>query len=284
MILFATILFILSFLVVASMFLVKFAHINQRPPVRIKIAGSAAHYYETLWPYFRQKLNFFAGKIWHFILEAKDLTPAASKTLHTQVEKAKKVFRIRIRSSAAEPQWLPEAAELTIKANVNQNPEDQYLEAIKRKPNDKQAYEALGRLYLQNKNFADAVEIYEYLTKLDAARDIYFSNLGISYYSIAEYQKAIIAYEKALNINNKVPTRWINLAFCFEALEEYAKAVKAITQALSLDKMNTNYMALLADAYIKIENSLRAEEVLEQILALEPTNKPAREKLMKLKI
>lgn len=284
MVLFAAILFILSFLALTSKLLVKFAHINQRPPVRLKIAHVGPHYYETLWPYFRQKLSFSAGKIWHFILEAKDLTPAASKTLYTQVEKAKKVFRIRIRSSASEPQWLPEAAELSIKANVNQNPEDQYLEAIKRNPNDKQAYEALGRLYLQNKNFTDAVEIYEYLTRLDAARDIYFSNLGISYYSVAEYQKAVTAYEKALNINNKIPTRWINLALCFEALEEYTKVVKAITQALSLDKRNTNYMALLADAYIKIENSLRAEEVLEQILALEPTNKPAREKLMRLKI
>lgn len=284
MILFVSILFAASFLVIASIFLVKLAQVNQRPVVRVKLTGVNPNYYETLWPYFRQKLEFIVKKLWHFILEAKDLKPAATKTLQSGVAKAKNVFRIRIRSSTAEPQWLPEAAELSIKPSANQNPEDLYLEAIKKNPNDKQAYEALGRLYLQNKNFSDASETYEYLTKLDAGRDIYFSNLGLAYYSLAEYQKAASSYEKALNINNKIATRWINLALCFEALEEYTKAVKSITQALVLDKLNVNYLTLLADTYINLENNVRAEEVLEQILTEDPMNKPAREKLMKLRI
>jgi len=268
----------------AGMFLVKFAQINQRPLVKLKVAGTRTHYYETLWPYFRQKLSFLGGRLWHFILEAKDLTPATTKTLHSQVEKVKNVFRIHIRTSAAEPHWLPEAAELTVVPTVSQDPEDLYLTAIKNNPNDRHAYEHLGRLYLQNKNFTDAVEIYEYLTKLDSSHDIYFSNLGLSYYSLNEYQKAAGAYEKALNINDKIPTRWINLGLCFEALEEYTKAVKAITSALQLDQLNVNFMALLADIYIKLENNVRAEEVLEQILLQDPTNRPAREKLMRLKI
>ena len=284
MILFAAILFLLSLAVIASMFLVKLSHVSQRPAIKIKIAGTHSTYHESLWPYFRQKIGFVANKLWHFILEAKDLTPAATKTLHTGVEKARNAFRIRIRTSNSEPQWLPEAAELSIKPNSTQNPEDLYLEAIKKNPNDKQAYEALGRLYLQNKNFSEAVEIYEYLTKLNAGKDIYFSNLGLAYYSVGEYQKGTASYEKALNINSKIPARWINLALCFEAMEEYNKAVKAITQALQLDRLNTNYLTLLADIYIKLENNVRAEEVLEQILSSDPTNKPAREKLMRIKI
>ncbi|MEO8065795.1 MAG: tetratricopeptide repeat protein [Candidatus Doudnabacteria bacterium] len=283
MILFATILFILSFLVLAGMFLVKLGQVQQRPSIKVKLAGVNPHYYETLWPYFRQKLGFVANRLWRFILEAKDLTPVATKTLYTGVEKAKNVFRIRIRSSASEPQWLPEAADLGNKPVV-QNPEDMYLEAIRKNPVDLQSYEALGRLYLQNKNFSDAAEIYEYLTRLDAGRDIYFSNLGLSYYSLGEYQKAALSYERALNINSKIATRWINLALCFEALDEFNKAVKAITSALALDKLNINYLSLLADAYVRLDNNVRAEEVFEQILAKDPTNKPARVKLMKLKI
>lgn len=284
MVIFATILFILSFLVIASMFLVKFAHIHQRPVIKLKIIGAGRHYYETLWPYMRRKLSLVGGRIWHFILEAKDLAPAPTKTLHAQATKVKNAFRIRIRGANTEPQWLPEATELSIKPTVNQNPEDLYLEEIKNNPSDKQAYEHLGRLYLQNKNFTDAVEIYEYLIKLDAGHDIYFSNLGLSLYSLGEYKKAAAAYEKALNINNKIPTRWINLGLCFEALEEYTKAVKALASALQLDKTNVNYLTLLADIYIKLENNVRAEEVLEQILLQDPTNRSAREKLMRIKI
>ncbi len=282
MILIVTILFVVSLLVALSLFLVKVGQLNARPHIRLRINSTGQHH--ELWPYFRQKFSAIANKVWHFILEAKDLTPSTTKTIHNQYEKVKSAFRIRIRSSDAEPQWLPEAAELTIKPSATQNPEDLYLAAIKKNPNDREAYEALGRLYLQNKNYADAVQTYEYLIKLDPTKDIYYSNLGLSHYSLKEYQKARECYEKALSINNKIPTRWINLALCFEALDDYTKAVKAISTALQFDKLNLHYMTLLADAYIKLENNIRAEEVLEQILAIEPTNKTAREKLMRLRI
>ncbi|OGE73718.1 MAG: hypothetical protein A3C49_00715 [Candidatus Doudnabacteria bacterium RIFCSPHIGHO2_02_FULL_42_25] len=282
MIIAAIIILSIAVLVAISLFLVKIGQLNSRPHVRMRL--NTEHHHHELWPYVKQKINAIVRKVWHFILEAKDLTPSTTKSIHNQYEKVKSAFRIRIRSSEVEPAWLPEAAELSIKPTATQNPEDLYLEAIKRNPNDKEAYAALGRLYLQNKNFADAVQIYEYLIKLDPTKDIYYSNLGLSHYSLKEYQKAKIAYEKALSINNKIPTRWINLGLCFEALDDYTKAVKAISQALDLDKLNIHYMTLLADAYIKLENSVRAEEVLEQILSHEPTNKSAREKLMRLRI
>jgi tetratricopeptide (TPR) repeat protein len=278
----AAIIFAIAILVALSLFLVKLGQLNARPHVRVRINNTQHH--PELWPYFRQKIGIVINRIWHFILEAKDLTPSTTKTIHSQYEKVKSAFRIRIRSSEIEPQWLPEAAELTIKPNTTQNPEDLYLAAIKKNPNDREAYEALGRLYLQNKNYGDAVQTYEYLIKLDPTRDIYYSNLGLSHYSLKEFQKAREAYEKALSINNKIPTRWVNLALCFEALDDYTKAVKAISNSLELDKLNTHYMSLLADAYVKLENNVRAEQVLEQILAIEPTNKTAREKLMKLRI
>src|SRR5579885_2432998 len=144
MILAAVILFVLSFLVGTSLFLVKFAQISQRPPVKVKITGAAHHYHESLWPYFRQKFKVLAHSFWRFILEAKDLAPAAGKTLHTQTERVRSVFRIRVRSDKNEAVWMPEATELT--AQPHHNPEDLYLEAIKKNPNDRTAYEALGRL------------------------------------------------------------------------------------------------------------------------------------------
>ncbi|MBX4187076.1 MAG: tetratricopeptide repeat protein [Candidatus Doudnabacteria bacterium] len=284
MILPAAILLGISVLTVVSLFLFKLGQLNSRPNIRVRMTTTSTTPQHELWPYAKQKLGVVANKLWHFILEAKDLKPATTKTIHNQYEKVKSVFRIRIRSNESDPQWLPEAAELTIKPAVNQNPEDLYLAAIKRNPHDREAYEALGRLYLQNKNYSDAVQTYDYLIKLDPTRDVYYSNLGLSHYSLKEYQKAKEAYEKALSINNKIPTRWINLALCFEALQEYSKAVKAINSALMLDKMNTNYLMLLAEAYVKMENYVRAEEVLEQILSMDPTHRAAREKLMKLKI
>jgi len=265
------------------MFLVKAGQVSNHLPARNHLDNKTIHA-DRIWPYFKTKFGSIVNKIWHFILEAKDLKPATTKTLQTQVEKVKNAFRIRIRSSEADPQWLPEAAELATKQEPNQTAEELYLRAIQKNPQDQQAYEALGRLYLQNKNFKDAVEIFEHLIKLSPSRDTYHSNLGLAYFSLKEFQKAARSYEQALSINNKIPTRWVNLSFCFSALEDYPKAVKALTSAVGLDKYNLNYLTLLVDAYLKVPNHLRAEEVLEQILSIDPTNKTAREKLMKLKI
>ncbi|MBI4049273.1 MAG: tetratricopeptide repeat protein [Candidatus Doudnabacteria bacterium] len=234
---------------------------------------------ENFWLYIWRKFKIFSNKLWHFILEAKDLRPAVKLTL--PVEKVKRAFRIRIRSDENEPEWLPEA---TDSVETTKTPEALYLEAIKKDPQDKEAYENLGRLYLQEKNYTEAAEIFEYLTKFDPGRDTYFSNLALSYYSQQQYPQAASAYEKALNINNKIPARWINLGLSFMAQGEYGKAIKAVTCALELDKRNVNYLMLLADLYLRAHNQIRAEQIFMQILEMEPTNRAAREKLMRIRM
>lgn len=243
---------------------------------------------DSLFGYLKRKFKIFAESVWHAVLEAKDLKPPLPihKLTHLgsyPVETAKKAFRIRIRSSEAEPAWMPEAAELDPASN-NMDIEHRYLEAIKQNPNDRAAYEGLGRLYLQEKNFQEASETFDYLTKLEPKKDVYWSNLGLSLFSIKKYREACEAYQKALDLNSKIPVRWINLALCLDNMDEPVKSIKAITQALQIDPRNINYMFLLSDMYMKMDNKVRTEEVLEQILKIDPTNKPAREKLMRVKI
>ena len=240
---------------------------------------------DDLLTYLWRKLKIQAGKMWHFILEAKDLKPQIpTLPLNMNVDKVKKVFRIRVKEDEKDPDWMPEVSAETANVVKGSSPEQLYLETIKRNPTDQGSYEGLGRLYLQEKNYSEAAETFRFLTKLDPTRDIYWSNLGLSLYSIKEYREAANAYDKALKINSKVPVRWINLALCFDAMDETGKAIKAITSALALDKNHSSYLSLLADLYLKAQNKVRAEEVLEQILHQDPGNKPAREKLMKLRI
>src|ERR1041385_6456888 len=112
MILVATIIFVLAVLVMACMFLSKFGQLQSRPNVRIKILQTEQHH-GSLWLYFKQKFSWLMGKLWHFILEAKDLTPATTRSIHSQYEKVKNVLRVRIRSDENEPGWLPEVADLS---------------------------------------------------------------------------------------------------------------------------------------------------------------------------
>jgi tetratricopeptide (TPR) repeat protein len=283
MITFSWILLAIAVIGVAVVILAKLPAVLHRPTIggRVRIVTAA----EGLWSYIVRKLRFVMGKIWHFILEAKDLKPTPLIT--HQVQKVKQVFRVRIRSSKEEPLWMPEVAGLIDQAKSardGRTAEQLYLNAIKNDPNNQQAYEGLGRLYLQEKNFKEAAETFKFLTRLDPRRDTYWSNLGLSLYSTQQYKEASVAYEKALQINSKVPARWVNISMCYEQIQDLPRVIKALNQAVSLDRRNINYLQLLADAYLKVQNKVRAEEVLEQVLAIDPTHKGAREKLMKIRI
>lgn len=226
---------------------------------------------------------YWGKKVWNFILEAKDIkTP---ERLTTGVQKVKQIFRVRVRRSKREPVWLPEATNIKVSTEENgvSTPEQIYLQAIKKNPQDKKAYEGLGRLYLQEKKFEEAIETFEFLTRLDESEDVYWSNLGLCYFSTKDFRKAIGVYEKSLNLNSRVSSRWLNLGLCFEAMGEYTKAVKAAISALELDPLNTSYLNFLADLYLKIPNKVKAEEVLEKILEIDPTNRAIAEKLSKIK-
>jgi tetratricopeptide (TPR) repeat protein len=263
--------------------LAKLPAVLHRPTIggRVRIVTAA----EGLWTYITRKIKYGLGKIWHFILEAKDLKPTPLIT--HQVQKVKQVFKVRIRSSKEEPLWMPEVSTMIDQAKNatdSQTAEQFYLNAIKNDPNNKQAYEGLGRLYLQEKNFKEAAETFKFLTRLDSTKDTYWSNLGLSLYSIQQYKEAVQAYEKAISINNKIPPRWVNLSLCYEALHDLPRMIKALNQAVQLDRRNINYLLLLGDSYLKIHNKVRAEEVYEQVLSLDPTHRTAREKLMRIRI
>ncbi len=283
MIILSWILLVVGLLGLFTVILAKLPGVLTRPTIggRVRIVTAA----EGLWSYISRKIKYGLGKIWHFILEAKDLKP--TPLINHQVQKVKQVFKVRIRSSKEEPLWMPEVTAVIDQAKAapdEQTAEHLYLEAIKTDPNNKEAYEGLGRLYLQEKNYKEAAETFKFLTRLDPKRDTYWSNLGLSLYSIQEYRDAAKAYEKAVQMNGKIPARWVNLSLCYEAMHDLPRMIKALNQAVQLDRRNINYLLMLSDAYLKYGNRVRAEEVLEQVLAIDPTHRVAREKLMKIRI
>ena len=257
----------------AGIFLSKIPETAGRPA---KVSVSPAH--EGFLVFAVLKLKLLGRKVWHFILEAKDLTPPVRSSLNAQVERVRKVFRVRIRRSENDPVWLPEVSD-TVGSDENI-----YLSSIKKNPNDQAAYEGLGRLYLQERNYAEAEEVFRFLIKLNPDKDTYHSNLALILYSLQRYNEAAAEYDKALSINGKIPARWVNLSLCFLALDDYVRAIKALNNAVSLDSRNISYLSLLADIYMKAQNRIRAEEILRQVLQMEPTNRAAREKLMRLKL
>lgn len=199
-----------------------------------------------------------------------------SKALHLDVVRAQRRLQPTARPAAAV------SAEAEGK-NTSDHTEQQLIERIQKNPADRNAYEDLGKLYLDRKKYRDAEEVYEYLTRNYETEDGYFSRLGTAYFNLKKFENAITAYGRAIELRSDVPNRYVNLSLCFEAMGDYVQAAETARKAVRLAPDNVTYLSLLADFLIRSGQNHDASETLERLLELEPANESARKRLMDLK-
>jgi tetratricopeptide (TPR) repeat protein len=181
-------------------------------------------------------LMFWSKKIWHFVLEAKDLKPAA-----TAGYKIKKIFSYS-QKRRLEP-ILNQTFNLTAKPSLQT--EQELLEAIKKEPKNFKFYDELGKLYSEQKNFADAKDIYLYLTNHNSSSSDFQAKLGYSYYRLKEYEKAVEYYQKSLKLDSTHPNRYYNLGLSQMALNKYEEAREMFKKALEMEPNNPKYIQAL---------------------------------------
>src|SRR6185503_10976397 len=105
MVIFAWIILTLAVLGLVAVVLSKLPRLLVRPTARVKLMVAADGFLASFWYKIRQLTRW----LWHFVLEAKDIRP--TKIISSEMDKVKKVFRIRIRESEADPVWMPEVAD-----------------------------------------------------------------------------------------------------------------------------------------------------------------------------
>jgi tetratricopeptide (TPR) repeat protein len=87
---------------------------------------------------------------------------------------------------------LPEAEQFYIKAAANH-------------PGDAKVYARLGLLYLQMKNYSDAIEALKVASKLDKYNPSRYYNLALAYSGNKDTQKAISAVREAITLDPVTP-------------------------------------------------------------------------------
>lgn len=236
---------------------------------------------------FWRRLSALFAKIWqafvNFVAEAKGHTVKAH-----YMERFSKVLRLRtLRTSFRRlPRVITSPAQVReegLSGRSFEVMEQGLIKSIEKDPANHQAYEELGKLYLEQKKYGDAKEVYEYLVNVHPARDVYFSSLGLIYYNLGSFDNAIVAYNKAIQLRPEATTRLINLSLCYEAKGRFDEAIESVERALEISPEQPQYLSLLADFLIKTARHSDARETLEKILELEPTNQEARQRLMDLK-
>lgn len=226
--------------------------------------------------------------LWHFILEVKELSHSrAFSHLPRLPETFAKIHfpkpRLKFLKRADGANFYLNQAEESANREDYAEAERQFIKAIEKDAHSEPAFAGLGRIYLAQKKYGEAIETYKFLIKHYPENDAYHANLGQSYHGQKLYDQAVEAYERAIELKPDNAKRYINLGLTLEAKRHLEEAILNYRQAVDLEKTNTQFMLVLEEALVKKGNKEEAEFLLEEILKQEPTNHLARERLMQLK-
>lgn len=224
-------------------------------------------------------------KLWHYVLEVKEVgrtrhfprLPTSLPKIHLPRPS------LGFFKHADTPEFYLAQAEESLKRENYAEAERQFIKVIEKDPKSEAAYAGLGRMYLLQKKFEEAIETYKFLSKHYPEDDGYHSNLGQAYHGQKLYDRAIEEYERAIELAPNNPKRYVNLGLTLEAKKHPEEAILNYRKAVDMEKANTQFLMMLAEALVKKGDKEEAELFLEEILKLEPTNHLAREKLMQLK-
>ena len=222
---------------------------------------------------FRTYLKRLSQRVWHFLLEAKDLRPGAVVGY-----RVKKIFG-RNAVSAAQPAPV-QLAPVEARANEPEEvTEEFFLERIKAEPKNFQLYNELGKFYLDASQPADAKDIYQYLVRHNMTNAEYYARLAQAHYKLKEYQGAVENYTQSLTIDPAQPNRLYNKGVCQEALGQFAEAAGTFRLAIALEPRNIKFYLTLSQTLEKAGDRLAARTALVKAQKLEPFNQDIAEKL-----
>lgn len=232
---------------------------------------------KTIWNSIKTFTVATSQKIWHFMLEAKDLKQSqiiAAKFSRLVAPKA------RLQNIGAFNN-LKKAGELAEQGNVEEA-EKLYIQVIRKHPQEFQAYEGLVKIYTEQKKYDDVVEILQFLIEHHPAHDGYYAQLGSTYLISRRFPESAEAYRRALSINSLVSARFINLGLALQGAGENEEALVVIQKGVDLDPANTQYLMIFVDSLVEMNQQDRALTYLRQAEESDPTNTAVRERITSL--
>lgn len=163
---------------------------------------------------------------------------------------------------------------------------DQALSELKKalvqNPENTDYLETLANIYIEKKDFGNAVKIYEKIISID-------TNYTYGLYSLARMYQELKMQDKALSIYERITNK---IGFDFDVLNKmyeiyisyknYPKAIEVLENILKLDPFNIQIKKLLASLYIRNDQFSNAKDVYEEIISLTPDDKDIQSELVKI--
>ncbi len=149
--------------------------------------------------------------------------------------------------------------------------EKKCLEVISLSQYEASAYRLLADVYLQQKQYGQAKEIFEFLLKLNVEDPEAHQGLGRVAVGAGEYQTAEAEYQKSLALADQASVH-LDLADVYQTLGEREKALAACRDALAIEPRNPKILDAFCSLAIECGNREYARDALARLKDVNPEN------------
>lgn len=142
--------------------------------------------------------------------------------------------------------------------------EKKLIELIVQNNKNIKAYEILGGLYLINKNYEQAEEVFKHLLKLAATAG------GV--YQSGRFEEVETEFLSSLNVDSRAAGYYNSLGQIYELTEKTAKALDCYLKAASVEPNNPKYLDKLVELSIKLGDRGLAKRTFNRLKKINPDN------------
>ena len=166
---------------------------------------------------------------------------ARSRLIHLLIEQQKydEAVAENARNNSGRPHTVDDL-KLRADIEINQNKLDEAIatlhQAIALAPNDAQLHGGLGRIYLQQRQFADAEKELKAALQLDRNNLAYWKDLSSTYYLAGNCQATLAALDVVAKAEVPGAGAWFIRALCYDKLSQVQPALDAYRKFLELDE------------------------------------------------
>ncbi|MFH1366425.1 MAG: tetratricopeptide repeat protein [Patescibacteria group bacterium] len=227
----------------------------------VNIGGSVK---KSFSPFFQKASEMI--KLWYHKIVAleKKYREEKKKTPLTLEEKDEKTEKVKL--------LLTEAEEL-FNRDEHKSAENKCIEVLSLDKSNPEAYHRLGDIYLAQKDYEHAKEIFSFLIKFNEKDDRALSGLGLVASSLGNLKEAEEDLLASINYNNKKPSYYLDLARVYQALEQTDKALSCCQEALKLEPKNPKILHNLLQICLEAKNKGLAIRTLDRLKVVNPENK-----------
>ncbi len=147
-----------------------------------------------------------------------------------------------------------------------------FKRALALKPRFPEVQNNLGNLYLLMRKWNLAITSYQKAVDdvLYKTPHFAYTNMGLAYYNMANYEKAIEMYQRSLTLDPTYSTTYFNLAYAYEAVQKWDDAIDAYLRAIQYLPNDPAAYYRLGKLYLKLNRKTEASQVLEEFLQRAP--------------